>query len=210
MPMMPSSRFAEIVRTLQVLGVALALVVVLSAGPAALAQESQKVESSAKIDAISYQPIPPGAHLETQPDSESQMDDDAWRQVDTDLSARGYTIGGGSAYVLTLATQLTARIKSDQSVAVLTAKKSDPKNAALFSTEGNTLLNPNDPVNTTDRVFRVNLSVYERASGHYIWRGTVERADAAIDPATAMREMLPALLDHFGQTANGVTIPLAE
>jgi len=130
--------------------------------------------------------------------------------VDADLSGRGYTIGGDGAYVLTVATQLTARIKSDQSVAVLTAKKSDPKNAALFSTEGNTLLNPNDPVNTTDRVFRVNLSVYERANGHYIWRGTVERADAAIDPATAMREMLPALLDHFGETADGVTIPLAE
>ena len=210
MPMMPSSRFAKNFHAVPVLGMALVLVLALSGARVALGQESQKVESSAKIDAISYQPIPPGAHLETQPDSESQMDDDAWRQVDADLSGRGYTIGGDGAYVLTVATQLTARIKSDQSVAVLTAKKSDPKNAALFSTEGNTLLNPNDPVNTTDRVFRVNLSVYERANGHYIWRGTVERADAAIDPATAMREMLPALLDHFGETADGVTIPLAE
>lgn len=197
-------------RTLSVLAAAAVLggLVIVASGFAA-AQET-KVESSARIDAVAYQPIPPGAHLETQPESQSQMDDDAWRQVDADLSGRGYTIGGDGAYVVTVATQLTARLNADQSVGEVTAKKSDPKNAALFSTEGNTLLNPNDPVNTTDRTFRVNLTVYERASGHYIWRGTVERADAAIDPSTAMREMLPALLDHFGETASGVEIPLAE
>ena len=44
------------------------------------AQET-KVESSARIDAVSYQPIPPGAQLETQPETQSQMDDEAWRQV---------------------------------------------------------------------------------------------------------------------------------
>lgn len=194
-------------RTLPLLAVMAALA--LAGTGSALAQET-KVESSAKIDAVAYQPIPPGAHLETQPESQSQMDDDAWRHLDTDLSGRGYTVGGDGAYVVTVATQLTSRLNTDQSVATVNAERSDPKNAALFSTEGNTLLNPNEPVNTTDRVFRVNLTVYERASGHYVWRGTVERADAAIDPATAMREMLPALLDHFGENASGVEIPLAE
>lgn len=197
-------------RTLSVLAVAAVLGgLTFAAAGFATAQET-KVESSARIDAVAYQPIPPGAHLETQPESQSQMDDDAWRQLDADLSGRGYTLGGDGAYVVTIATQLTARLKSDQSVGAVNAERSDPKNAALFSTEGNTLLNPNDPLNTTDRTFRVNLTVYERASGHYIWRGTVERADASVDPSTAMREMLPALLDHFGETASGVEVPLAE
>ncbi|MBI2253369.1 MAG: hypothetical protein HYU58_01985 [Proteobacteria bacterium] len=207
MPTMPARRFVKIRRTLPVLAVAAAL----SLGTAGLAAAQEtKAESSAKIDAVSYQPIPPGAHLETQPESQSQMDDDAWRQVDADLANRGYSIGGDGPYVVTVATQLTSRLNADQSVGEVTAKKSDPKNAALFSTEGNTLLNPNDPLNRTDRTFRVNLTVYERSSGHYIWRGTVERADATVDPATAMREMLPALLDHFGENAKGVEVPLAE
>jgi len=206
MPTTPA-RPSKACRTLPLLAVMAALA--LAGTGSALAQET-KVESSAKIDAVAYQPIPPGAHLETQPESQSQMDDDAWRHLDTDLSGRGYTVGGDGAYVVTVATQLTSRLNTDQSVATVNAERSDPKNAALFSTEGNTLLNPNEPVNTTDRVFRVNLTVYERASGHYVWRGTVERADAAIDPATAMREMLPALLDHFGENASGVEIPLAE
>lgn len=180
----------------------------LAAGKGALAQE--KLTSTAKIDAISYQPIPPGAHLETQPDSQSQMDDDAWRQVDSDLAGRGFTISNDGAYVVTVSTQLVSRLHSDRSVATVNAQKSDPKNAALFSTEGNTLLNPNDPVNTIDRIFRVSLTVYERASGHYVWRGNVERADATIEPATAMREMLPALLDRFGETAKDIEVPITE
>lgn len=174
----------------------------------ALAQD--KVESSATIEAVAYQPIPPGARLLTQPETQSQMDDDAWRQIDADLSARGYAVGGDSDLVVTVATQLVSRLSADRSVSDVNADKSDPKNAHLFSTEGGTLLNPQDPINTTDRVFRINMTVYDRPSGHFVWRGTVERSDAALDAATAMREMLPALLDHFGETATGVTIPLSE
>ncbi|WP_374379085.1 hypothetical protein [Dongia sp.] len=174
------------------------------------AQSDEKVVSSATINAVSYEPIPPGAVLETQPETQSQMDDDAWRRADSDLSGRGYTIGSEGNLVLTVATQLTSRLSADQSVGEVNAKKTDPKNAALFSTEGNTLLNPRDPVNTTDRAFRINITVYDRSTGHYIWRGSAERADASIDPATAMREMLPALLDRLGETAKDVTVPLEQ
>jgi hypothetical protein len=178
------------------------------AGP--LAAQETKVESSARIDAISYQPIPPGAALETQADTQSQMDDDALRQVDAGLKGRGYAVGGDSDLVVTVATQLVSRLNADQSAGDVAIKKSDPKNSALFSTGGGTLLNPNDPINTTDRVFRVNLTVYSRTDGHFVWRGTVQRADATVDPSTALREMLPALLDHFGETAEGVDVPLVQ
>ncbi|WP_374656480.1 hypothetical protein [Dongia sp.] len=189
--------------------VSLVALFAISLAGTALAQAS-KVESSARIDAVSYQPIPPGAALETQPESQSQMDEDAWHQVDADLSGRGYAIGPDGNLVVTVATQLVSRLNADQSVGDVNARKSDPKNSALFSTGGGTLLNPDAPINTTDRVFRVNLTVYDKSSGHYLWRGTVERADAAIDPATALREMLPALLDHFGETVEGVDVPLVQ
>ena len=126
------------------------------------------------------------------------------------MSARGYSISGESDLVVTVATQLVSRLSADRAVSDVNADKSDPKNARLFSTEGGTLLNPQDPINTTDRVFRINLTVYDRPSGHFVWRGTVERSDASLDAAMAMREMLPALLDHFGETATGVTITLTE
>ena len=187
---------------------AMAWVLALAAPVPALAQD--KVESSATIETVAYQPIPPGARLLTQPETQSQMDDDAWRQVDADLSARGYAVGGDSDLVVTVATQLVSRLSADRSVSDVNIDKSDPKNAHLFSTEGGTLLNPQDPINTKDRVFRINMTVYDRPTGHFVWRGTVERSDAALDAAMAMREMLPALLDHFGETATGVTIPLSE
>ena len=176
----------------------------------AWAQSDAKVESSATINAVSYQPIPPGALIETQPETQSQMDDDAWRQIDADLAGRGYQIGGDGNLVLTIATQLVSRLNADQSVSDVNAKKRDPKNAALFSTEGSTLLNPTDPLNRTDRTFRVSVSVYDRGSGHFVWRGSAERADASIDPANALREMLPALMDSYGESAENVTIPLQQ
>jgi hypothetical protein len=188
------------------------LAALLAAGLAwapAFAQEA-KTEGTASIEAVAYQPIPPGAQLQTQPETQSQMDDDAWRQVDADLKSRGYGLGGDGDLVVTVATQLVARLSADRPLSDVNAEKSDPKKANLFSTGGGTLLNPQDPVNTTDRVFRVNMTVYDRPTGHYIWRGTAERSDAALDASTAMREMVPALLDHFGETASGVTIPLTQ
>lgn len=176
---------------------------------AAQAQETTP-ESSATIESIAYQPIPPGTMLQTQPDTQSEMDDEAWRLADADLTSRGYVLGNDGNLVVTIATQLVARLSADRPVGDINAEKSDPKNAKLFSSGGGTLLNPNDPINTRDRVFRVNVTVYDRPSGHFVWRGTVERGDAALDPSTALRTMLPALLDHFGETASGVTIPLAE
>jgi hypothetical protein len=174
----------------------------------AVGQEAVTKTTTATIETVAYQPIPPGSRLLTQPDTQSEMDDEAWRQVDANLSARGYALGNDSNMVVTIATQLVPRLTTDRPVRDVNAEKSDPRKANLFSTEGGTLLNPNDPVNTTDRVFRVNMTVYDRPSGHYIWRGTVERGDAAVDPSTAMRVMLPALLDHFGESASGVVIPI--
>ena len=111
---------------------------------------------------------------------------------------------------MTIATQLVARLSADRPAGDTAIARSDPKNAHLFSSSGGTLLNPADPINTTDRVFRVNVTAYDRLTGQYVWRGTVERGDATLDPAAALRTMLPALLDHFGETASGITVPLTE
>lgn len=164
------------------------------------AEEDALTGNVATIETVAYGTIPPGARLLTQPETQGEMDNAAWHQANDDLAARGYTLVGEAELVFTVATQLIDRLPSGSHAL---------EEGMQFSTQGGTLLNPSQPINRTDRVFRVSVTVYDRASGVFVWRGTVERGSAETDPAAAMRIMLPAMLDHFGETASGVTVPLA-
>ena len=170
-----------------------------------LAQD-EPAASSATIDAVTYAPIPPGAMLVTQPETQGEMDDSAWRLANDDLSSRGYQIGNDSSLVFTVATQLVDRLSSDRGQ----VGESAVAEGMQFSSNQQTLLNPNQPINRNDRIFRVTATVYDRESGAFVWRGTAERSDAEIDPTAALRIMLPALLDHFGQSVAGLTVPLVR
>lgn len=165
--------------------------------------------SVARIDSIAYAPIPPGARLITQPETQGEMDDSAWRLANDDLAARGYQVGNDGNLVFTVETQLVDRLSSDQTQNSLLSQ-SAVADGMQYSTNQRTLLNPEAPVNRNDRVFRVNATVYDRGSGAFLWRGTAERSSAAIDPESALRLMLPALLDHFGQNAEGVVVPAMQ
>lgn len=161
----------------------------------------------AVIESVAYAPIPPGARLVTQPETQGEMDDSAWRLANDDLASRGYQIGNDGDLVFTVETQLIDRLSTDQTQKSLIADSAVAE-GMQYSTNQQTLLNPNAPLNRNDRIFRVNATVYDRSNGSFLWRGTVERSTAEVDPSTALKLMLPALLDHFGETANGVAVPL--
>lgn len=200
-------------RTLSVL----AAVFLLQAGTATVwAQEADMGETDAAplpsighIDSVSYAPIPPGARLVTQPETQGEMDDAAWRLANDDLAARGYQVGNDGDLVFTVETQLVDRLSSDQTQQSLLGQ-SAIADGMQYSTNQRTLLNPDAPIQRSDRIFRVNATVYDRGSGAFLWRGTAERSSAGIDPAAALRLMLPALLDHFGETAESVAVPAVQ
>lgn len=171
----------------------------------ALAQEAGP--DLATIESIAYGPIPPGARLVTQPETQGEMDDSAWRLANDDLAGRGYQVGNDGDLVFTVQTQLINHLSTDQSESSLIAESAVAE-GMQFSSNQRTLLNPEAPLNRSDRVFRVNATLYDRQSGAFLWRGTVERATADVDPNTALKLMLPALLDHFGENASGVAVPL--
>lgn len=171
-----------------------------------MAQEEAPA-SLAVIEAVTYAPIPPGVRLVTQPETQGEMDDSAWRQANDDLAGRGYQVGTEGNLVFTVATQLVERLGTDKTLGELVAG-SAVSEGMQYSTNERTLLNPEEPINRTDRIFRVSATVYDRQNGAFVWRGTAERSNAEIDPSTALRLMLPALLDHFGENASGVAVPM--
>lgn len=179
-----------------------------STGETSAGEAGATTASVGHINAISYAPIPPGARLVTQPETQGEMDDSAWRLANDDLAARGYQVGNDGDLVFTVQTQLVDRLSSDRTEGSLIGQSAVAE-GMQYSTNQRTLLNPEAPVTRDDRIFRVNTTVYERASGAFLWRGTAERSSAEIDPTSALHLMLPALLDHFGESAEDVAVPLA-
>jgi hypothetical protein len=187
--------------------VATALLLVHWAGVAP-AQENGGVPNLATIDAVTYAPIPPGARLVTQPETQGEMDDTAWRLANDDLAGRGYQVGNDGDLVFTVATQLVERLGTDKTQDEIVSGSAVAE-GMQYSTNERTLLNPAAPITHNDRIFRISATVYDRQNGAFVWRGSAERASAEIDPSTALRLMLPALLDHFGENASAVPVPMA-
>lgn len=174
--------------------------------PEARAQEAAPA-NLAVIQSVAYAPIPPGARIVTQPETQGEMDDTAWRLANDDLAARGYQVGNDGDLVFTVETQLVDRLSTDRPQQSLVAGSAVAE-GMQYSTNEQTLLNPEAPLNRNDRIFRVNVTVYDRANGSFLWRGSAERETAEIDPNTALKLMLPALLDHFGENASSVAVPM--
>jgi hypothetical protein len=76
--------------------------------------------------------------------------------------------------------------------------------ARLFSTNQNSLLNPQQNIGSADRLYRISVSVYDRASGLYIWRGSVMRNDPDLDVNKASNEMVAELIATLGRTVHPV------
>ena len=79
--------------------------------------------------------------------------------------------------------------------------------AQLFSSTQNSLLNPQRPISSADRVYRLNLAVYDRQTGLYVWRGSATRSDPNIDIPQATSEMTAALVAALGKS---LRVPAAQ
>ena len=64
----------------------------------------------------------------------------------------------------------------------------------------NSLLNPQQPIGSAERTYRINVAIYDRNSGLYVWRGTAMRNDPNLDVDQASNEMISALIGAVGKT----------
>ena len=158
------------------------------------------------VEAVSYSPIPAGAGLATQANDSSALTDDALRRVNATLSGRGYRVDNKSNLVLTVETQLVRGVRQDTPVGQLTATNNVAiVQGKLYSSTQNSLLNPTRPISSEAGIYRINLSVYDRTTGIYVWRGSINRSDPSVDIDKAGDQMVPALLDYLGKTEKPAT-----
>ncbi len=77
----------------------------------------------------------------------------------------------------------------------------------FFDNTRGAFLSPAEP-QRGGHLLRVSLSVYDRKSGLYVWRGQIERDSLDVDIDSSMQQMIPALLAHFGETLPPTAVPL--
>jgi hypothetical protein len=158
------------------------------------------------VSAVAYSPISRGSSFETQANDDTEIDQEALNRVNAVLAERGYTVAETAPYVMVVEADLIRGQRQDNPLGRAYANNDGARiDGRLFSTTQNSLLNPNPPADNADRIYRISLSVYDRASGLYVWRGSANRNDPNLDINQASAEMVTALLTHLGQTVKPAT-----
>jgi len=184
---------------------ALAAGLSLSSG-AALAQAAASLpEPGSSVQAVDYAPIPAGSVFEVQTNDDSELGQEAIERVQAELANRGYAAQDQATLVMVIEADLVRGEKQDDPFGQVHANNDEAAvQARLFSTSQNSLLNPQRPIGSADRIYRINVSVYDRQSGLYVWRGSAMRNDPNLDVTQASNEMIAALIGAVGKTVTSV------
>src|SRR3954468_21943116 len=123
-----------------------------------------------EVRAVAYAPIPAGSSFEVQSNDDSELSQEGVNRVQAELPLQGYAATTGAPLVMQVEIDLVRGDRQDDPLGQVQGHSNEaPSQARLFSTTENSLLNPKRPIGSADRIFRISLSVYERASGLYVW-----------------------------------------
>ena len=197
-------------------------------GQPALAQDSDTIQAAIEPNAVAfasatnYSPIAAGAAFDVSSASNSELADDAVELTSGTLKQRGYAISRDAPYAIDVIVTMVRGVGQDQGVPLPTqgSVRGDQYNNAdktpsgdpltqgnLFDSSRGALLTPAEPQHG-GHLLRVSLSVYDRKSGLYVWRGQIERDSLNVDVDSSIQQMVPALLAYFGQSVPQTSIPL--
>ena len=162
-------------------------------------------DPNAKLQAVSYDTIPPGARFETQTNDGGELTQETLDLVNQALAGHGYGVEQQAPLVMVIETNLIRGQKQDDPLGQAYASNNEAKvQARLFSTNQNSLLNPQQPIGSPDRIFRISLAVYNRANGLYVWRGSATRDNPDLDVKQASNEMVAELIGSLGRSVKPV------
>ena len=186
-------------------------------------QASIEGNAVAIASATSYAPIPDGAAIDVSTGLNTKLASDAVELTSGTLKQDGYLISRDAPYVMDVTAVLVRGVGQEQNAPRATQGSvrgdayTNPENRTAPGdslTQGNffdntrgAFLSPAEP-QRGGHLLRVSLSVYDRKSGLYVWRGQVERDSLEVNIDSSMQQMVPALLARFGQSLPATAIPL--
>jgi hypothetical protein len=200
-------------------------------GQSALAQVAPTEEEEASLgaraiavaSATTYTPIAAGAALDVSAAAGTELAGQAVELTSGTLKQRGYSISRDAAYALDVIAVLVRGVGQEQNPPrafqgstrgdeYTDVENHNPSTDPLvqgnfFDNTNGAPLSPAEP-QRGGHLLRVSLSVYDRKSGLYVWRGQIERDSIEVDVDSSMQQMVPALLAHFGASLPPTRVPL--
>jgi hypothetical protein len=185
-------------------------------------QASIEGNAVAIASATTYRPIPAGAALDVSTANSSELASNAVELTSGTLKQSGFAISRDAPYALDVTAVLVRGVGQEQNAprANQGSTRGDgytnPENTVpgdsltqgnFFDNTRGAFLSPAQP-QRGGHLLRVTLSVYDRKSGLYVWRGQVERDSLEVDVDSSMQQMVPALLAHFGEALPPTAIAL--
>ena len=175
--------------------------VLLVAAPAA-------AQTPAEVTAVAYRDLPAGLTVQVQLLDDSDLNLQVRDMIAAQLASQGYTVADDAPFLLQVETQTATERSRDPSLGSFEATDDRAEiRMNLWSNREDSLLNPQEEERISGSVYRISLGLYDSRDGRYYWRGSVSTALREREAATASRDMVPALLAHFGKTAGGVETP---
>ena len=178
------------------------------------------VRADGLMNAVSYQPLPPGSAIFVRPMDNSDQNMRLKKDFEYALKRKGYTISENANLILTFETRDAAGAwtgggpnpyielsdNHDQ-----TGVNAPQVRFNLFNSSRGGLLNP-DRTETTRMVtassFRIDATIDDKTNGKRIWQGWSTTDIGAGGARNLMRAMIPVLVDVVGQTVRQKSFPL--
>jgi len=145
-------------------------------------------EDPIKMSVIGYAKVPHGTGLDTKISVNDELNtyvEDRLRQA---LVARGFHLSGDVRRVFAV-----DAVKIGSTPPPPTYY--DPEDAQMHLSIDTTGKVP--PGEEFGHSFRISLDLYNRVTGHYLWRGEITDAKPDVDPFAATDQLLARLLDAF-------------
>ena len=192
---------------------ALAVAISLASGQAMAQAVAPGPVEGQQIQAVTYAPIPEGAAFEVQANQDDELTQETIERVNGELANRGYAAHDGAGLVMVIETDLVRGARQDDPLSQDDyapvagedhVQVEGQVQTRLFSSTQDSLLSPKPAIGSADRTYRINLAVYDRQSGLYVWRGSATRNDPNLDVAKASNEMIAALVGAVGKSVTPV------
>ncbi len=154
-----------------------------------------------EVDAVAYRPVPDGVTLQVRSRGDSDLDLKAKLAVERSLADSGYVFSADAALILTVDT--ATEVENVETGAFGSTQMTQDEAEITFnvwSSQQSSILQGRRTGVTGRMQYRIEMTVYSRVNGQYLWRGTVTAATGPAGAHAATGPMVERLLESLGET----------
>ena len=159
------------------------------------AAAAAQAEDAMQMAVVSYGKIPAGAGFQTELVENSELASQVETRLKKALTDRGFNPAADAGLVISIAADRTGgptslSVSNDQQSS---ASANAQVNINIDTSQSELLGGSAEPATKIGRAYRITLAIYDRATGHYVWRAEITDNKPDVDPAAATGPMVERL-----------------